>query len=401
MSLTELKRWNLQYLGQQVMFSSTTKTVLAGEWGGDTVAWSLASGDEVMRLSRTIPLSIDPTGKLLATSEGVVKIPSGEFAFERPRTSLYCETGPFSQNGDFVALPGRHNPDPNSPRQPNDWHSFMELFDVTSGESICRLTHGHHPITSSQWAGSDARLFITADGNSDAILWDTESRRIIKSLPHERGAFWVYANHLVPHNVITVEPRMASAHLWSPIGEKIRTFVHSQTDIPFNPAVWASDVSRDFTRLATAGYDKTVRIWDIESGSEVARCTHKSMYIDNVVFSHDGRLIATSARDEVRDADGKTWDMIRIFDTSNGTELETMLFSTVKDLRFDSEDSSIAATGLDMDYIATGSSLPPRPSAAVWLLSRGESGKRIAPFDSDDIDCVYDELADRWSRKSF
>lgn len=366
MSLTELKRWGLWNPGEKIMFSSVAKTVLAGESDGDTVAWSLATGQEVVRLSETTPLAIDPTGKLLATTNGVVKIPSGEFVFKRPSTCFYPRTASFSPNGNFVALPGRHLPLPNTPSQPTDWHSYMELFNVANFESLGRLTHGPHPITSAQWAGSDARLFITADGNS-AILWDTESGRILKTLPHKRGAFWVYANHLVPYTIITVEPRLALTHLWSCTGEKIRTFVHTPSGR--EPSTWASDVSHDFKRFATGGNDGTVRIWDIESGSEVARCIHKSIYIDVVVFSHNGRLIATSAKFEASDEDGKTWDRIRIFDTSNGTELESVLFSTVKDLKFDSDDSSIAATGLDMDYIATGSGQTPCPCATVWLLN--------------------------------
>ncbi|MDA7978293.1 MAG: hypothetical protein MPJ50_05925 [Pirellulales bacterium] len=381
------------------MFSSAGKTVLAGEWGGDTVAWSLASGREVMRLSRTMPLSINPAGTLVATSEGVVKIPSGEFAIERPRTSLYCETGPFSRDGSAVALPGRHNPDPNSPRQPNDWHSFMDVFNVGTGQFVARLAHGPHPIVSAQFT-HDLRAFVTADGNSDAIVWELSTGRQEFKLPHAEGAWWIYVE---PNGsrMMTVEPRTASAHLWNLLDQtNIRSFLHAQPDIPYDPAVWASDVSRDFKLLATAGYDQTVRIWNIDSGTEVSRCTHQSMYIDNVVFSPDGQLIATSARDETRDAGGKTWDTIRLFDASNGTELETMLFSTVKDLRFDSEGTCIAATGLDTEYVPNGSGEDPLPCAAVWLLSSGESTKRIAPPDSNKLEYEYDESSDRWTHKS-
>jgi WD40 repeat protein len=52
--------------------------------------------------------------------------------------------------------------------------------------------------------------------------------------------------------------------------------------------------------LATAGEDRTARIWDTTSGQERARMEHQAA-VAAVAFSPDGRLLATGS------SDGTAW----------------------------------------------------------------------------------------------
>jgi WD40 repeat protein len=75
--------------------------------------------------------------------------------------------------------------------------------------------------------------------------------------------------------------------------------------------VWAVAWSPDGRRLATASRDRTSRIWNAESGSEMAVLQGHNDGVRGVAWSPDGRRLATASADRTT----------RIWDTETGTEL--------------------------------------------------------------------------------
>ncbi|MEX5257858.1 CHAT domain-containing WD40 repeat protein [Kocuria arenosa] len=83
--------------------------------------------------------------------------------------------------------------------------------------------------------------------------------------------------------------------------------------------------SPDGTRLATAGWDKTVKIWDIADGRQLLK-VHDDDGIDMVAFSPDGSRLATNAAafspDGTRLATIRSYvHTIRTWDATDGTPL--------------------------------------------------------------------------------
>src|SRR5437764_983698 len=79
---------------------------------------------------------------------------------------------------------------------------------------------------------------------------------------------------------------------------------------------WVSSVafSHDSARLASASYNKTVKIWDTSSGECLQTLKGRSGCVYSVVFSHDSARLASASYDKT----------VKIWDTSSGECLQTL-----------------------------------------------------------------------------
>jgi len=114
--------------------------------------------------------------------------------------------------------------------------------------------------------------------------------------------------------------------------------------------VWAVDYSPDGSRLATASYDGTAKVWDTLTGLELL--TLKTGSSDDIAFSPDGTQLATAS---IEDNGAKIWD------ASTGMLLITFSGHTggVSRVAFDPDGTRIATASVD-------------GTAKVWDVSNGK-----------------------------
>jgi serine/threonine protein kinase/WD40 repeat protein len=98
-----------------------------------------------------------------------------------------------------------------------------------------------------------------------------------------------------------------TVRLWNAeTGSEIRRFEgHTAT-------VYTAVFSRDGQRVLTASSDKTVRLWDLPTGLEVRRFTGHNAVVSAAVFSADGTRILSGGDDK----------MLRLWDAGSGQELQ-------------------------------------------------------------------------------
>jgi WD40 repeat protein len=75
--------------------------------------------------------------------------------------------------------------------------------------------------------------------------------------------------------------------------------------------VWSVVFSPDGTRIASGSDDQTVRIWDTQTGGQLALLEGHTSTVKSVVFSPDGTRIASGSSDST----------VRIWDTQTGRQL--------------------------------------------------------------------------------
>ena len=134
-------------------------------------------------------------------------------------------------------------------------------------------------------------------------------------------------------------------------------------------AVWDVAFSPDGRLLASAGYDRTVRLWDPATGSRLRTLTGHTSDVSGVAFSPDGRLLATA-----------TGSAVRLWDPATGEPRRTLTGHTggVSGMAF-SPDGRLLATASGDKTVRLWDPATGKPRRTLTGHTEGVNGVAFSP----------------------
>lgn len=153
----------------------------------------------------------------------------------------------------------------------------------------------------------DGKTLATGGQGRNICLWDAATGKLLRSL----GSREVYALAISPDGKRIAAPTMLPegqpvVQLFdAATGKEIRQFRGQESGLSMSLAF-----SHDGKTLAAGGHDKTVHLWNAETGEEIHRLQGHEGTVYSLQFSHDDKLLASTGLEE----------KIHLWDVASGKE---------------------------------------------------------------------------------
>ncbi|MGC9395145.1 MAG: eIF2A-related protein [Anaerolineae bacterium] len=281
----------------------------------------------------------------------------------------------FSPNGQWFASAG--------------WDGVINVWQTTAGLAVNSLHYGDpaNPYIPQQvWDiafSPDGRRLAGGCGDGHVRVWDVVLGDILLEMQQGEDFDTILTVAYSADGQWIASGSRLTARIWdAETGREVARFRQGAQvqDVAFSP---------DGQWLATAGIDGTARVWEIATGQEIARFDHAGA-VWAVKFSPDGKWIATASED---------WTA-RLWDVENKSELIWWGHEAyVHDVAFSPDGHRLAAASLDGTATVWNTLLlrTRRPVArldhekdGVWMVVFSPDGKWLATATTSGTARVWD-----------
>ncbi|KAH8200762.1 hypothetical protein TruAng_005079 [Truncatella angustata] len=162
-------------------------------------------------------------------------------------------------------------------------------------------------------------------------------------------------------------------------------------------AVTSVAFSHDGSRIVSGSSDETVRIWDAKSGKQARKLEGHSNWVNSVAFSQDGSRIVSGSSDQT----------VRIWDTNSGKEVHKLEghSNLVKSVAF-SHDGSYIVSGSSDETVRiwdakSGKQVRKLEGHSNWVnsVAFSQDDSYIASGSSDETVRIWDAKSGKEARK--
>jgi WD40 repeat protein len=195
------------------------------------------------------------------------------------------------------------------------------VWDRASGKVI-HVLRGHQGAITSAAFSPDGKQILTVAMDNTARLWDAQKGESILRVRSKSKNYGF--NHVAFSANGTRAVISDSAGSATVIDFRSRSVV--ELDGHAHVVVWGA-FSPDGSRVVTASYDKTARIWDAATGAPIKTLAGHQGAVNMAMFSPDGSQVLTASSDgTARIWNSETGDPIRVL-TGHVDEVNTAVFS--------------------------------------------------------------------------
>ena len=291
--------------------------------------------------SWVVSVAFSPDGRRLASADFDRTVKLWDVATGHEALTLKGDLGfvskvAFSPDGMRVASAGQD-------RNVKVWDATsgrvrLELKGHTSGvNSVAfspdgsRIASASTDKTARVWDAVSGRQLFVLEGHADmvtSVIFSPDSGRIASSGFDGRVRLWgtTSGNEIVTIKLYT--SRNPPDEGRRPDGRSFSSGVPA--DLAFSP---------DGKRIAAAGFDRTVKVWDAASGQEMLILKGHTDRVETLAFSPDGSRIASAGWDQT----------VKIWDAVTGREIRTLRghVGSVMSVKFSPDGTRIASSGQD------------------------------------------------------
>ncbi len=195
----------------------------------------------------------------------------------------------------------------------------------------------------------DGLTLAAASGDARAVtLWDVATGRERASLTGHQGPLWsvdfspdgrrlaVASGRVPAADEPAADGQVGEIRLWDLSGPKPKP---RASLVGHGYGIISVDFSPDGTTLASGGFDRAAKLWDVASGREWATLDGHEGWVAAVAFSPDGTVLATGSHDQT----------IKLWNAATGQELTTLRghSGNVYTVEFSPDGMRLASGSLD------------------------------------------------------